>query len=94
MPTLTARVKDALSTADEIGVDPVRFSFGAARASRGLLIARSAPCDVRWIAAAFVGADGTEKRCSATSCRSVARTSRIGNFVVTRSCNLPLINWP
>jgi hypothetical protein len=25
MPTLAARVKDALSTADEIGVDPVRF---------------------------------------------------------------------
>jgi hypothetical protein len=26
------------------------------------LIARSARCDVRWVAAVFVGADGTEKR--------------------------------
>jgi hypothetical protein len=42
------------------------------------LIARSAPCHVRWVAAVFVGADGTEKRCSAiSSCRSAARTSRI-----------------
>ena len=40
------------------------------------LIARSARCDVRWVAAVFVGADGTEKRCSAiSSCRSAARTS-------------------
>ena len=65
MPTLTARVKDALSTADEIGVDPVRF-FLELLAHRALyLIARSARCDVRWVAAVFVGADGTEKRCSA-----------------------------
>jgi hypothetical protein len=28
------------------------------------LIARSARGDVRWVAAVFVGADGTEKRCS------------------------------
>ena len=40
-------------------------------------MARSARCDVRWIAAVFVGADGPEERCSAiSSCRSAARTSR------------------
>ena len=40
-------------------------------------MARSARCDVRWVAAVFVGADGPEKRCSAiSSCRSAARTSR------------------
>jgi hypothetical protein len=54
MPTLTARVKDALSTADEIGVDPVRF-FLELLAHRALF-----DCDVRWIAAVFVGADGTK----------------------------------
>jgi hypothetical protein len=54
MPTLTARVKDALSTADEIGVDPVRL-FLELLAHRALyLIARSARCDVRWVAADFV----------------------------------------
>jgi hypothetical protein len=47
------------------------------RAIRGL-IARSARRDVRSVAAVFVGSDGTEERCSAiSSCRSVARTSRI-----------------
>ncbi len=39
-------------------------------------IARSARCDVRLVAALFVGSGRTEKRCSAiTSCRSAARTS-------------------
>jgi uncharacterized paraquat-inducible protein A len=89
MPTLTARVKDALSTADEIGVDPVRF-FLELLAHRALF-----DCDVRWIAAVFVGADRTEKRCSAiSSCRSAARTSRIRQLRRCRSCNRPLINWP
>jgi hypothetical protein len=46
------------------------------------LIARFARCDVRLVAAVFVGADGTEKRCSAIfSCRSAARTSRIRRLV-------------
>jgi hypothetical protein len=67
MPTLTARVKDALSTADEIGVDPVRFFLELLAHRAAYLIARSAPCDVRCVAA---------------------------NFVVARSCNRPLINWP
>ena len=41
------------------------------------LIARCARCDVRWVAAVFVGADETERRCSAiSSCRSAARTSQ------------------
>jgi hypothetical protein len=31
------------------------------------LIARSARCDIRWVAAAFVGSGGTEKRCPAIS---------------------------
>jgi hypothetical protein len=42
------------------------------------LIARSARCDVRSVAAVFVGSGGTEKRCPAISfCRSAARRSRI-----------------
>jgi hypothetical protein len=42
------------------------------------LTARFARCDVRLVAAVFVGSDGTEKRCSViSSCRSAARTSRI-----------------
>ena len=52
--------------------------LGAARASRAVPITRSARCDVRSVAAVFVGADGTVKRCSViSSCRSAARTSRI-----------------
>ena len=50
-------------------------------------MARSARCDVRWVATVFVGADGTEKRCSAiSSCRSAARTSKS----VRRSSREPL----
>jgi hypothetical protein len=37
------------------------------------LIARFARCDVRWVAAVFVGSVGTKKRCSAiSSCTQLA----------------------
>ena len=43
---------------------------------RAVFDARSARCDVRSVAAVFVGADETEERCSAiSSCRSAGRTS-------------------
>jgi hypothetical protein len=48
--------------------------MGLLLAHRALyLIARSARCDVRWVAAVFVRADETEKRCSAiSSCTQLA----------------------
>ena len=50
------------------------------------LIARSARYDVRLVAAVFVGADGTEKRCSGiSSCRS-AREHRESAVTDARSC--------
>src|SRR5688572_18313540 len=58
-------------------------------------IARSARGDVRWVAAVFVGSDGTEKRCSAiSSCRSAARTSRSAYFVVARRGKAPPLAPP
>ena len=56
--------------------DPRRADRIAHRAL--CLFALSARCDVGWVAAVFVGHDGTERRCSvSSSCRSAARTSRI-----------------
>jgi hypothetical protein len=58
--------------------DARSWFFGSCSRIALCLIARSARGDVRWVAAVFVGSDGTEKRCSAiSSCRSAARTSRI-----------------
>src|SRR5215203_4578462 len=60
------------------------------REHRSVLIARSARCDVRWVAAVFVGSGGTEERCSAiSSCRSAARTSLcFGCSLRSRRCSL------
>jgi hypothetical protein len=52
------------------GPTPILFGL-AARAIALCLIARSARCDVRSVAAVFVGDVGTEKHCSdISSCRS------------------------
>jgi hypothetical protein len=54
--------------------EPLHFR---AFAHRAVIDARFARCDVRCVAAVFIGADRTEKRCSViSSCRSAARTSR------------------
>ena len=56
--------------------------------NRAVLWLASARCDVRWVAAVFVGSGGTEERCSAiSSCRSAARTSRNPPSVVARRGN-------
>ncbi len=58
---------------------------GKNASARSIHIARSARCDVRLVAAVFVGSGRTEKRCSAiSSYRSAARTSRIRHVVVAR----------
>jgi len=54
------------------------LQIGGANIENYVSLLASARCDVRLVAAVFVGADGTEKRCSAiSSCRSAAQTSRI-----------------
>ena len=63
----------------------------ASLAARCVLIARSARCDVRWVAAVFVGSDETIvsgepalflTRFVGFSCRSAARTSGRGSRLV------------